>query len=102
VFLSIDYFLFGCVYTYFDSIQYKREKTTFSGGRLSICEYSLFPLRLHALRLFLCDLRRKACSLRLLLLCAGTMAFWIGAPNTLHVGGTACIFGALIFALNLP
>jgi MFS family permease len=33
---------------------------------------------------------------------AGTMAHWIGAPNTLIVNGIACIIGSLIFAVNLP
>ncbi|MCX5854978.1 MAG: MFS transporter [Deltaproteobacteria bacterium] len=33
---------------------------------------------------------------------AGTMASWIGAPNTLIVSGIACIIGSLIFAVNLP
>jgi len=32
----------------------------------------------------------------------GTMASWIGAPNTLIVSGLACIIGSLIFAANLP
>jgi MFS family permease len=33
---------------------------------------------------------------------AGTLASWIGAPNTLIVSGVACIIGSLIFAVNLP
>jgi MFS family permease len=32
----------------------------------------------------------------------GTLASWIGAPNTLIVSGIACIIGSLIFAVNLP
>jgi len=33
---------------------------------------------------------------------AGSLASWIGAPNTLIVSGAACIMGSLIFAVNLP
>jgi MFS family permease len=33
---------------------------------------------------------------------AGSLASWIGAPNTLIVSGIACIIGSLIFAVNLP
>ena len=33
---------------------------------------------------------------------AGSLASWIGAPNTLIVSGIACIIGSLIFAMNLP
>lgn len=33
---------------------------------------------------------------------AGTLASWIGTPNTLIVSGVACIIGSLIFAVNLP
>ncbi|MFB3925703.1 MAG: MFS transporter [Syntrophales bacterium] len=33
---------------------------------------------------------------------AGSLASWIGAPNTLIVSGAACIIGSLIFAVNLP
>ena len=35
-------------------------------------------------------------------LLAGSSAKLIGAPNTVLVGGIACIFGALIFAFKLP
>jgi MFS family permease len=33
---------------------------------------------------------------------AGSLASWIGAPNTLIISGIACIIGSLIFAMNLP
>jgi MFS family permease len=33
---------------------------------------------------------------------AGALAGWIGAANTVMVGGIACIFGAVIFAIRLP
>jgi len=33
---------------------------------------------------------------------AGSLASWIGAPNTLIVSGIACIIGSLLFAVNLP
>ena len=33
---------------------------------------------------------------------AGSLASWIGAPNTLIICGTFCIIGSLIFALKLP
>ena len=33
---------------------------------------------------------------------AGSLASWIGAPNTLIISGLACIIGSLIFAMNLP
>ena len=33
---------------------------------------------------------------------AGTLATHIGAPYTVAIGGTVCIGGAIIFALNLP
>lgn len=33
---------------------------------------------------------------------AGTLASFIGAPNTLIISGTACIIGSLLFALKLP
>lgn len=33
---------------------------------------------------------------------AGTLASWIGAPQTLIVTGIACLIGSLIFAANLP
>lgn len=33
---------------------------------------------------------------------AGTLASWIGAPDTLIVSGAACIIGSLLFALKLP
>jgi MFS family permease len=33
---------------------------------------------------------------------AGTLASWIGAPQTLIVSGIACLIGSLIFAANLP
>jgi MFS family permease len=33
---------------------------------------------------------------------AGTLASWIGAPNTLIVSGIVCLIGSLIFAANLP
>ena len=33
---------------------------------------------------------------------AGTLASWIGAPDTLIVSGAACIIGSLVFASNLP
>jgi MFS family permease len=33
---------------------------------------------------------------------AGSLASWIGAPNTLIFSGIACIIGSLIFAVNLP
>ena len=33
---------------------------------------------------------------------AGSLANTIGAPNTILIGGSACILGAIIFALKLP
>jgi len=33
---------------------------------------------------------------------AGTLASWIGAPDTLIISGATCIMGSLIFALKLP
>jgi MFS family permease len=33
---------------------------------------------------------------------AGMLAGWIGAPNTVMVGGIACMAGAVIFAIRLP
>ena len=35
-------------------------------------------------------------------LLAGFLASKVGAPNTLIIGGVACILGALIFARKLP
>lgn len=35
-------------------------------------------------------------------LLAGSLAHWIGAPNTLIVGGAGCILGAVVFAIYLP
>jgi MFS family permease len=35
-------------------------------------------------------------------LLAGGLADWIGAPNTLIIGGVSCILGAFIFARKLP
>jgi len=35
-------------------------------------------------------------------LLAGVLAHRIGAPNTLLLGGLACVAGALIYARNLP
>jgi MFS family permease len=35
-------------------------------------------------------------------LLAGTLASWIGAPNTLVVGGILCIAGSLVFIRQLP
>jgi len=35
-------------------------------------------------------------------LLAGTLASKVGAPNTLLIGGVACILGALIFMRKLP
>jgi len=35
-------------------------------------------------------------------LLAGSLAQWIGAPNTLLIGGTTCVIGAILFAKNLP
>lgn len=35
-------------------------------------------------------------------LLAGTLASTIGAPNTLIIGGTACVTGALVFARRMP
>ena len=33
---------------------------------------------------------------------AGTLAGWIGAANTVLIGGIACLAGAIFFALRLP
>ena len=33
---------------------------------------------------------------------AGSLASWIGAPNTFIISGIACIIGSLIFAMKLP
>jgi predicted membrane channel-forming protein YqfA (hemolysin III family) len=33
---------------------------------------------------------------------AGTLADWIGAANTVLVGGIACLVGGVAFALRLP
>ena len=33
---------------------------------------------------------------------AGTLASWIGADNTVLIGGIACILGAVIFSRRLP
>jgi MFS-type transporter involved in bile tolerance (Atg22 family) len=35
-------------------------------------------------------------------LLAGSLASKVGAPNTLLIGGVACIMGALIFMRKLP
>lgn len=35
-------------------------------------------------------------------LLAGTIAGYIGAPYTVMIGGSVCILGSIIFALNLP
>ena len=35
-------------------------------------------------------------------LLAGLLASHIGAPWTVFAGGTACVFGAIMFARNLP
>ncbi|MCE5175110.1 MAG: MFS transporter [Bacteroidales bacterium] len=35
-------------------------------------------------------------------LLAGTLASWIGAPNTLLICGLFCVFGALVFIKKLP
>lgn len=35
-------------------------------------------------------------------LLAGSLAKWIGAPNTLIIGGASCVIGALVFTRNLP
>jgi MFS family permease len=35
-------------------------------------------------------------------LLAGSLANWIGAPNTLIIGGTSCVIGAIVFTKNLP
>ncbi len=35
-------------------------------------------------------------------LLAGSLAQWIGAPNTLIIGGTSCVVGAIVFTRNLP
>ena len=33
---------------------------------------------------------------------AGTLASWIGAPNTIILSGMACIMGSLLYTVNLP
>ncbi len=35
-------------------------------------------------------------------LLAGSLAKWIGAPNTLIIGGASCVVGAIVFTRNLP
>lgn len=35
-------------------------------------------------------------------LLAGSLAKWIGAPNTLIIGGASCVIGAIAFTRNLP
>jgi MFS family permease len=35
-------------------------------------------------------------------LLAGSLANWIGAPNTLIIGGASCVIGAIVFTQNLP
>jgi len=35
-------------------------------------------------------------------LLAGTLAGYVGAPETIAIGGLVCIVGAIVFRLNLP
>jgi hypothetical protein len=35
-------------------------------------------------------------------LLAGALGDWIGAPETVALGGVACVLGAIVFAVKLP